>query len=92
LPRLTQSNARAAAVFIDELDAGGFKRAAHHSKGSSPRQMALSLELADRYDSYPCAFSQQLLAPIKETARSSALLWSDRHLTSVISSVMSQID
>ena len=26
LPRLTQSHTRAAAIFIDELDAGGFKR------------------------------------------------------------------
>ena len=92
LCRLTKSDARAAAIFIDELDAGSFKGAAHHSKCSSPRQMALSLELADRHDSYPCAFSEHLLAPIKETARCSALLWSDRHLTPAISSVMSQID
>jgi len=61
--RFSKPNARATAVFIDELDAGILKGASYDLKGRASRLAPLLFELMDSHDADARAISQVLLAP-----------------------------
>jgi hypothetical protein len=63
---------RAAAVIVDELDAGRFQTAVDNFKRRAARLAQSCFELAHRHDTHACA--ECLLAPTKQAARCSALL------------------
>ena len=65
LSGLSQTDACATAIFVDELDAGGFERLTYDLKCRAPWLMYSSLELTNRDNPDAGLFSQLLLAPIK---------------------------
>jgi hypothetical protein len=65
LPRLTKSHTRAAAIFIDELDAGGFQSLPNDFKCRAARLAASLFELMDSHDTDPRPIGQHLLTPAK---------------------------
>ena len=70
---LAQAYTWTAAVFVDELDAGGFKCTPYNFEGGSARLANASFELVHRYDAHARLFSQLLLTPGQEATRSPAL-------------------
>jgi hypothetical protein len=72
---LAESHARAAAIFVDEFDASGFKCTPYNFEGGSARLANASFELVHRYDAHARLFSQLLLTPGQEATRSPALFW-----------------
>jgi hypothetical protein len=49
-----QPNTRPAAILVDELDAGGFKRAPDYLEGRVSRRACAGFQLMDRHDTDTC--------------------------------------
>ena len=75
-----QAHAGAAAVFVDEFDAGGFKCLPYNIRRVASSRLAYArFYLSNSHDANSALFSQILLAPSKEAARSPALCWASDH-------------
>jgi hypothetical protein len=70
---LAESHARATTVFVDELDAGGFKCTPYNFEGGSARLANASFKLVHCYNAHARLFSQLLLTPGQKATRSPAL-------------------
>jgi hypothetical protein len=54
----SQTDARAPAILVNELDPGGLQGSAYHVKGGSPRLVHTRLKLANRYYPHTGLFCQ----------------------------------
>ena len=78
---LSQPNARAAAVLVDEFDAGKFESSLQHIKCRAARVTSARLKLPDGYDANARVLRELLLGPVEETARSPTLVRRDHDAT-----------
>ncbi len=65
---LAQAHAWAAAVFVDEFDAGGLQGASNHIESRAARLAEFGLQLMHCHDANGGMGGKILLAPIKESA------------------------
>jgi hypothetical protein len=72
---LAQAHTRAAAIFVDEFDAGAFESLPQDSNRCPPRLGYASFYLPNSHDTDASLTREVLLAPIKESARCPALRW-----------------
>ena len=70
---LSQSYTRAPAIFVDELDAGGFKGSLNYIQRGSAGLTCSVFQLMDSNRANPGIFGQILLAPANKSASCSAL-------------------
>jgi hypothetical protein len=74
---LPQPHTSAAAVLVDELDAGDFESSSNDLKGGPTGLTHPSLQLVHRYDSNPGFICKLLLGPTKKSPRCPGLFRSD---------------
>jgi len=72
-PHLSKSHTHAAAVVLDEFDAGCFKGVADYDQGCPARLICACFQLANRNDPDPGLPCEISLAPIQEAPGGSAL-------------------
>jgi hypothetical protein len=70
---LSQPHPRAAAVLVDEFDAGAFECAANRLESSAAWLACTCFELMDGHNPHLSALREFLLVPFQEAARCSAL-------------------
>jgi hypothetical protein len=73
--RLSQPHAGAAAVLVDELHTGRFKRVANDLQSRTPWLVHATLELTNCDNTHAGFAGKLMLAPIKESSGRSALVW-----------------
>jgi len=73
LPRLSKTYTGAAAVLVDEFDAGRFQRLADNLQSRATWFVLSTLELTNCDNPHARLFGQFMLAPIKETPGRPAL-------------------
>jgi hypothetical protein len=77
---LAETDPRAAAVLIDELDAGGFERASNDLKCGAAWLTSCRLKLMHGHDAHARPLRKLLLAPCKKATGCPALSWGDHEV------------